>query len=70
MHTPFHILFQYGLLQDTESSSLCYTLLLVCFIGSSLCLLMPNSYCTPLPPLCPFSNLKFALYVCESVSVS
>ena len=38
--------------------------------SSSLYLLIPNSSCTPLPPLCPFSNLRFAFYVCESLSVS
>ena len=38
IYIPFHILFHYGLLQDIEYSSLCYsrTLLFIDFIYSSL----------------------------------
>ena len=51
------ILFQYGLLQDFEYSSLCYhnrTLLSIRSIYS-LHLLVPNSQCIPSPPLLSFS---------------
>ena len=41
MHMLFHILFHYSLLQDIDSSSL--TLLFICFIYSSVYLLIPNS---------------------------
>ena len=65
----FHILFllhHYGLLQDTEYSSLCYSVRACCLpIYSSLNLLIPDSYfISPLPPY-PFDNHKLF-----SISVS
>ena len=56
MHILFYILFHCGLLQDIEYSSLCHTgtLLFICFIGSSLDLLNPDSEFIPPPPSLPW----------------
>ena len=44
MYTTFQILFHYRLLQDTEYRFLCYrSSLFICFIYSSVYLLIPNS---------------------------
>ena len=67
----FHILFHYGLSQDIEYSSLCYTVgtLFIHSIYNSLHLLNPNSQSILPSPLLPLGNHKSILYVCESVSV-
>ena len=44
-------------------------LLFICFIYSSLYLLIPNSLFIPVPLPFPSGNNKFVFYVCESVSV-
>ena len=59
----YFILFQYGLLQDIEYSSLCYTI-------GPCCLSIPNSQSSPPQLSLPFGSRKFILRVCESVSVS
>ena len=63
----FHILFYYGLSQDIEYSSLCYTLLFIYSLCNSLHLLIPNS--ESFTPSYPHSlgNYKSFLYVCKSV---
>ena len=65
----FQILFHYWLLQDIEYSSLCYT------VGPWLPILYTEKYiCQPqtlnlyLPTSIPFSNHKFVLCVCGSIS--
>ena len=69
IYTLFHILFHYGILQDIEYRSLCYTIgpCFICFTYSGLYLLVPNSQFIP-PPF-PFDNCKFVCYVCKSVSI-
>ena len=65
MHIVFNIIFHYGLSQETECSSLCYTVGFysvhsIAFINSKLPII---------PSLAPLAlgNLKSDLYVCESV---
>ena len=66
----FQVLFHYGLLQEIEQSSLCYTVgpclstlyTVVCICESQA----PDLF---LPPPFPFGNHKFVFYVCESISV-
>ena len=63
----FHILFHYGLLQDIEYSSLCYTVGPCCL---SILYILSLTTTLPPPPLLPLGNHKSVLYVCESFSVS
>ena len=63
IYIVFHILFHYGLSQDIEHSSLCYTVG-PCY--NSLHLLIPD-FQSILPSL--LGNHKSVLYVCESVSL-
>ena len=68
----FHILFHYGLLQDTECIvPVLYsrTLLFIHSICNSLHLLVPNSQSIPPPLPFPLGNHRTVLHVCESVSV-
>ena len=69
----FSYSFPYGLSQDIEYSSLCYTvrtLLSIYPIYNSLHLLIPNSQSYPPQPPNPcFGKRKSALYLCKSVSV-
>ena len=79
----FQIIFHYSLLQNIECTSLCCRvyLLVICFIYSSVYMLIPNSWFIPPYPLSPLViiNLlfyfpyciyhKFLFYVCESISV-
>ena len=72
MYILFYILFHYGLLQDTENSSLCYTAGPCC---SSIVYITVSSANPKLPVLLPpnilpLSNHKSVLYVCKPVSIS
>ena len=68
IYTIFHVLFHYGLSQDTEYSSLCYTVgpclsslyVIVCICSSQL-------HISPSP--CPLGNHTSVLNARESVSV-
>ena len=64
------MLFHYGLSQDTECTSLCYTVGLCLSILYVIHLLTPNSQ--SIPPAFPFplGNYKSVLYYCESLSIS
>ena len=68
----FHIFFQYGLSQNIEYSSLCYsrTLLFIHSIYNSLHLLSQTPTTSLSHPACYLNNHEFILYVHESVSVS
>ena len=70
----FQILFHYRFLQDTEYSSLCYTVgpcclsilwIVVCVCESQAPSLSPTTHTSTIP----VGNHKFVFYVCESISV-
>ena len=67
----FQILFHYRLLQDTEYSSVCYTVgpccLSILYIVVFICL--PQTPNLSLPLAFPFGNHKFVFCVCGSISV-
>ena len=66
----FEFLFYYRLLQDTEYSSLCYTVSPCClFYIQEHVYVNPKLLIYPSPPPSPFDNWKFAFYACGSVSV-
>ena len=68
----FHTLFHYGLSQDIEYSSPCYTIGPCCLsvLYKILCICQSQTPNPSLPHPLPLGNHKSILYVCESVSVS
>ena len=67
-YTHLNILFHYGLLQEIEYSSVCYTVGPRCScIVVRIC--QPQTPNASSPPPSPFSNRGFIFYVRESVSV-
>ena len=69
VYVLFRILFQYGLLQDIETSSLCYAVgpCSSYFIFSSIYLLFPNSWF--IPPTFPFVIISLFSMSVRLVSV-
>ena len=65
----FQIPFPYRLLQDTECSSLCYTVgpWGLCILYTVVCIGSPQTPNLPLPSPFPFGNHRFVF--CESISV-
>ena len=66
LYIHVHTLFHYGLLQDIEYSSLCYTVGPCCL--STLPLVTPNSQSIRLPPLISLGHYQSVL-LCLSLSL-
>ena len=70
-YTYAYIIFHYGLSQDIEDSSLCYTVRPCLFIRYIIVCICSSKAPNPsLPYPCPLGNHKSVVYISESVAIS